>query len=88
MGAAPEFFAWRVTNPRHPCRQAPAFCFDTFSSREAGTHQSALAIEKFDQQHDRIALTGDQVVQPDAVDLGEFALRLPQISLRIENRIQ
>ena len=27
------------------------------------------------QQHDGIALAGDEVVQPDAVDLGEFALR-------------
>ena len=27
------------------------------------------------QQHDRIALAGDEIMQPDAVDLGEFALR-------------
>ena len=26
------------------------------------------------QQHDRIAFAGDEVMQPDAVDLGEFAL--------------
>ena len=27
------------------------------------------------QQHDRIAFAGDEIVQPDAVDFGEFALR-------------
>ena len=27
------------------------------------------------QQHDGIALAGDEIMQPDAIDLGEFALR-------------
>src|SRR5258705_12967108 len=27
------------------------------------------------QQHDGIALAGDEIVQPDTIDLGEFALR-------------
>jgi len=27
------------------------------------------------QQHDGIALAGNEIVQPDTVDLGEFALR-------------
>src|SRR5882762_6100865 len=37
------------------------------------------------QQHDGLAVAGDEIVQPDAVDLGEFALRrLRKCLARIE----
>src|SRR5436190_12727338 len=36
-------------------------------------HMAGLGIAV--QQHDRIALAGYEIVQPDTVDLGEFALR-------------